>query len=98
MPVQPRPESDLPPDWIEQFTAEGRRYYFNTNTNITTWAHPRHYDALPARPQQFPKLIETILPGEDGSAATLLGDNAQTSVDVMNEVHYPLVRHRASVD
>ena len=30
----------LPKGWAERSTAEGKRFYFNKTTNVTTWSHP----------------------------------------------------------
>ena len=36
-------DGDLPPDWVEKTSQQyaGRKYYFNTKTNETTWERPK---------------------------------------------------------
>ena len=54
MPAPPQSEPDLPQNWERRFTSEGRPYYVDHATRITTWIHPRRQNALPARPQPAP--------------------------------------------
>jgi len=43
--------SDLPSDWVELYTSEGKPYYYNESTNCTTWDKPTSEKAqIPARP------------------------------------------------
>ena len=37
----PRQDPDLPEGWEMRKTKDGRPYYVNHNTRITTWDHPK---------------------------------------------------------
>lgn len=56
-------DDSLPPDWRRVVTSDGRTYYFNGRTKLTSWVHPggrSEPEPQPETPETDPSLLAMV--------------------------------------
>lgn len=73
--------SELPPEWREVFTPDGKPYYHNVKTNETSWERPAPPASSQANPYQYQA------GGNMGASSAQSSNNFQTSNPFQNSTY-----------